>query len=189
MQNLGQRRKARLGACLRDATLAVVDRPRAIALLERNLAQFHAAGDQWGKCVALRVLGQTLLGARADAQALECARTGLALASMLDDRMELLMQLAGVATIALRMGEIAYATRLCGAIETLQAALGSGYVAASMWPPDQVLYARNNADLRARLGDSALAAAWAAGQALSTAEAVADALAFATEPQPAVSYG
>jgi tetratricopeptide (TPR) repeat protein len=182
---LGHKRMAGLGVCVRDAALARDDWGRAVALLEQDLAQFQVAGDEWGACIALHMIGLIMLQQGRAEQAWERYHQSLALAYAIDDRLGLPMRLAGLAAVALARGDDEQAARLCGAAEAIQEALGSGLVLTAMVPIDREHFARTLAEVRARLEDAALGQAWADGRAMSIAEAVAYALDDASHPPAA----
>jgi hypothetical protein len=79
--------------------------------------------------------------------------------------------LAGLAAVALAYEDGTRAARLWGAAEALREAAG-----VAMWAADQVEYERQRAALDAGMDERALAAAWAAGRALSLDQAIAEAL-------------
>jgi hypothetical protein len=91
----------------------------------------------------------------------------------------LLALLVGVAGLAVAQGRAGPAARLFGAVEGLRATIG--YSMRQRLRDD---YERDLATTRAALGEAVFAAAWAAGQALTLDEAVAEALA---EVGPATS--
>jgi DNA-binding CsgD family transcriptional regulator len=89
--------------------------------------------------------------------------------------------IAGMAGIAAEGGEHARAARLFGAAEANREARGIG-----LGPAARATYAARAAPARAALGEAAFAAQWAAGRALTLAEAVAEAMAvMAPPPEPA----
>jgi hypothetical protein len=80
--------------------------------------------------------------------------------------------LEGLAQAAAAQDEPARAARLGGAAEAARAALGRGVFLA-----DRAAHDRAVAAMRATLGEAGFARAWASGQRLSLAAAVAEALA------------
>jgi DNA-binding CsgD family transcriptional regulator len=71
------------------------------------------------------------------------------------------------------LGQPEQAARLFGATDTLFESIGS-----SIWPIDRIDYDANLAEVRARLGEDAFAAAFRVGQALPFARAIAEAFAL-----------
>jgi predicted ATPase/DNA-binding CsgD family transcriptional regulator len=81
--------------------------------------------------------------------------------------------LGGVAGMVALLGQPEQAARLFGATDTLFESIGS-----SIWPIDRIDYDANLAEVRARLGEDAFAAAFRVGQALPFARAIAEAFAL-----------
>jgi predicted ATPase/DNA-binding SARP family transcriptional activator len=79
--------------------------------------------------------------------------------------------LAGLAAVALASGHGPRAARLWGAAEALRQAAG-----VAQWAADQAEHERRMPLLRGALGADALAAAWAAGRALTPEQAIGEAL-------------
>ena len=86
-------------------------------------------------------------------------------------RPQILARLEGLAQVWLGLNQPERAGTLLGAASRLRAAMG-----APVLPVDRPGYDQTLGALRASLGDGALAAAWAAGEAISTDESVAYAL-------------
>ncbi|HEU5097404.1 MAG TPA: tetratricopeptide repeat protein [Roseiflexaceae bacterium] len=78
--------------------------------------------------------------------------------------------LAGMAAVALASEDATRAARLWGAAEALREAAG-----VALWAADRIEHERQLAKLRARLGEAALADAWAAGRALTPEQAIGEA--------------
>jgi hypothetical protein len=78
--------------------------------------------------------------------------------------------IAGMAGVVAAQGQGERAVRLLGATAAQFKAIG-----AAMWPADRIDYHRNEASIRAVLGEEAFAAAWAAGRALTLEQAIAEA--------------
>jgi hypothetical protein len=85
---------------------------------------------------------------------------------------DMALGLEGLAEVAAALGYAERAARLCGAVEALRATHG-----IARRPANQARYDRAVATARTALGEEVFAAAWAAGQALSVDDAVAEALA------------
>ena len=79
--------------------------------------------------------------------------------------------LTGFAALAQSQGQLGRATRLFGAAEALRASAGT-----RLAPVAHAEFDRNTVALRAQLGEAPFAAAWAEGQAMTRAAAVAYAL-------------
>ncbi len=157
---------------LTDDWLAQNDLAAAAATQAECLALFEELGDRWGTAHALKAHGD-VLSAGGDIHAAASAyRACLPLFSELGERQ-------GVARTLLRLSLTAVddaperAARLLGAAEGLRQSIGLNYV-----PADQTNYDWNLARARAALTDITFALAWAEGQAMSIAEAVA----YAREP-------
>jgi hypothetical protein len=82
-----------------------------------------------------------------------------------------LESLESLATIALAEGEPERAARLLAAAATLRSATRTPRL-----PQDRAQHEQDIANARSALGDDAFAAAWATGEAMPVAEAIADAL-------------
>lgn len=157
---------------LTDDWLAQHDLAAAAVTQAECLALFEELGDRWGAAHALKARGD-VLSAGGDVRAAASAyRACLPLFSEMGERQ-------GVARTLLRLSLTAVddaperAARLLGAAEGLRQAIGLNYV-----PADQANYDWNLARVRAALTDITFALAWAEGQAMSIAEAVA----YAREP-------
>jgi tetratricopeptide (TPR) repeat protein len=144
----------------------------ARAHLEESLALQRALGMTTFMMRSLYRLGWVarLQGAYAEARALYAA----SLTAIRDsgDRSILANVLVGLAGLAAAEGQAARAARLFGAVEAVRAAIGSVVL-----PAFRAGYDRGMAAARAALDEEAFAAAWAAGQAMTPEEAIADALA------------
>jgi hypothetical protein len=77
-----------------------------------------------------------------------------------------------MAHVAVAEGRVTLAARLCGAVSTWRREVG-----VPMQPCRRATYEDTLAGVRLALGDDAFAAAWAGGEALLLAEAIAEALA------------
>ena len=117
-------------------------------------------------------MGESLLGLGRPGEAAGWLRKGLAHSWRQGDRACTSYGLAGLGTAAALDEEPERAARLWGAAEALRAAIGCRPA-----PAARATYERAVALARAALGDDMFARAWAAGAALGTAQAVAEALA------------
>lgn len=155
---------------LTDDLLIQRDLPAAANAQAECLALFQELGDRWGTAHALKA-GGDVASARQDRRAaISAYRSSLTLFNEMGEQQ-------GMARILLRLALMTVdvaperAARLLSAAELLRQTIGLNYV-----PSDQADYERNLARTRAALTDAAFAQAWAEGQAMSVAEAVAYAL-------------
>ena len=148
------------------------DTAAAIALFEECLAVFQEVGDTRGVANALLNLGH----AQRDQQAFDPAgrryRESLAGYAALGDRPGAVRCLEGLAAVATAGGDARRAARLCGAAAAQRLAIG-----VPVPPSARANLERTTAGARAALGETAFAAAWAAGEALTPDAATAEALA------------
>ena len=100
-------------------------------------------------------------------------RESVGLSSALRDSWALVYGLVGLAGVASRRGEPERATRLFGATKVM----GEAASVTVAFPPAQVLYEQDLANVRAQLDADAFEMFWAEGRAMTVAEAVAQALA------------
>jgi non-specific serine/threonine protein kinase len=160
------------------ATLALQreDDAQAAVLADEALALFRELRDQDGIARSLLRLG-VVADHRGDADtALAHLSDSLAVFHSLGDKGQVAECLELLAGILGAHGKPEEAARLFGATEMLMETIG-------LVPPpaDRQDYARNVAAVRAGLGESRFAAAWAEGRALSFDEAFECALAAVTE--------
>ena len=146
-------------------------REQAAAWHEEALALFRALGDRHGIVTSLTNLGSVALARGDHARAAALLEEGLLLARDIGARDELTGVLECLAWVAAARGQPHRAAQIGGAAEVLLHALGVPLIPEQQAGHDQAVQA-----MRAALGDEALAAAWASGQALSLEEAVALAL-------------
>jgi predicted ATPase/class 3 adenylate cyclase len=152
------------------------DRERARHYYEGALEGFRALGDRRGIAntlgnlgIATRQEGDFPRAAGVHAEALE-------IAAEIGDQVGVAVGLEGVAAVAIAAGEPAGGARLLGAAEALRAALGSKI------PPDDLPdYEQATAAARSQLGDAHFAETWQAGGALTSDEAIREALAVAQQ--------
>ena len=155
--------------------------PRALACFEEGLALARELGDRLGSYKSLYNLA-LVAQARGDCdRAARLYAEGLRLADELGDAANLAYCLEGLAGVAAR-GEPERAARLYGSAEALLDTVGGP---RHPYVPDRSAHRGTVAALRARLGEEAYAAAWAAGRALPLERAVAYALAAEDAPPAA----
>jgi DNA-binding CsgD family transcriptional regulator len=142
-----------------------------VALAENTLAEslirFQALGHATSVARDLTVLAEIARQRGEYARATDLMQERLALTH---DVWGLHWALDGMAEILVDAGDHQRAARLCGAAEAAREAHGIG-----LTPTAQAFLAARVARIRVGLGESAFAAQWAEGRALSLAEAVADA--------------
>ena len=151
------------------------DFDRAEARLGEALARFRATGNAFGTALTLINLGRVALRRGDVARATELYAEGLALRWEDGDKISVASCLRGLAHAATGAGAYARGVRLFAAAEALREAIGTGDARTS------ARVAQALANCRDTLGETAYAAAWAAGRTLPLAEAVREAL-EATHP-------
>jgi non-specific serine/threonine protein kinase len=153
------------------AALLRGDHERAIAYLEDSLARYRALGSRLGSGRVLIHLGRTLAEGGEVERALPLLREALFLSQEAGNRWYLAESLEALADAA-GTGDAARAARLLGAAAALREAIG-----APVPPADRARHQRDLDALRANLGETAFAAAWASGRALTPGEVAAEAAA------------
>jgi non-specific serine/threonine protein kinase len=143
------------------------DGTRAVVILEEVLDRFRQGGYEWAVSGTLSGLGQAAVNRGDLTAAAAYYAESLALAKNREDRVGALFQTARLAAVD---GRAFVATRLLGAAAAL--AETAGY---PLRPADRARYQDAAVGARAVLGDANFEAAWAAGQLLSTEQAVAEA--------------
>jgi tetratricopeptide (TPR) repeat protein len=156
---------------LGNLLLAQGDAAGARASLDEALTIYRAYHYWTGADATLATLGRALeqLGDLEGARARQVAALRLRVDG---ERRAVPISLTNLARLDYRENRPARAARLMGAAEAIREATG-----ASISPSRRAEYERWVADVRAALGETALAEAWTAGRALSLEEAVALALA------------
>ena len=148
------------------------DLAKAAALGEQALGLARAEGDAFTTGFALHTLGLVALAVGDHARAGGRFAEALALDQAAGHREGVLHGLAGAAVLATGRGHAERAARLLGAAAGLAEEIGVRYAL-----PERAAYERAAAAARARLGESAFAAAWAAGAGMTEEQAVAEATA------------
>jgi predicted ATPase len=144
---------------------------RAQALYEEAVAEFEAAGDRLMLPNALRRLGHLALRQGDHARAATWYGECLARSLDIGDRRGTLASLVALAGVVAMRGRLAEAVGLLGAAE---AQLEAHQV--KLFPLDQAQYDRLVSELGRQLDGAAFAAAWAAGRAMTLAQATAAAM-------------
>ena len=139
---------------------------------EEALALRRALGHTWGVAHALNSLADVALAEGDYARAAELARECLVLRRAIGDRGNLALTLGELAGASAALGQPARAARLFGAAEELRESMGVRLAS----PTDRAEADQLAALARSALGAPGFAAAWAAGQQMTLAEAVSYAL-------------
>ncbi len=142
------------------ATAQRGDAERARELLEAGLAEHRLWGNDWGAAFALRALGELSRVAGDVARAAERFGECVALWERVGFRRGLAYGLVGLAAVAAATERPERAARLLGAADALGEAFG-----LALWASEREGYDATLAEARARLGETAFAAAFAAGRA------------------------
>jgi non-specific serine/threonine protein kinase len=148
---------------------------RALALLEESMTLSRAVGDRRGIARVLGYQAMVALYQRDYARAESLSRGSVALYRDLGDVWAMGRYLGVLAGATFALGEGERAARLFGAAAALHERLGT-----PLPPAIRPAYDRTIAALRRSLGETAFAAAWSAGGALSPEEMAALALGAAT---------
>ncbi|HEX5504168.1 MAG TPA: BTAD domain-containing putative transcriptional regulator [Thermomicrobiales bacterium] len=154
------------------------DDARAAAYYAEALALERELGDRQRIAVVLHNLGYMALHRGDPPGAARSFTAAYRINEEVGYKIGPLSLLEGLAAVAGAAGAPARAARLYGAWAALCAPPGTEF---KLHPPDQVEYERYAGAARAAVGETAWAAAWAAGGALPLDRAVAEALAFADE--------
>jgi predicted ATPase/DNA-binding CsgD family transcriptional regulator len=171
-----ERTIARTLLFLGDLCLRQGAHEQAATLLHEALGLYQGMGDSWSVAWALGALGD-LARLQGDHQrAVGLLQLSLALYQELDSKSEMPYTLEALAITAADQGQFRRAAHLWGAASGLRDA-----VHAHLQPSYVSEYAPTLEKVRAALGKDAFAIAWAEGQAMTLAEA----LALATEDTPA----
>ena len=159
---------------LGDSWLMTGDVADAVPVLDEALAMHRRLAYPNGFGIALgerahaaRMQGDQVLAARLFAESIAVA------AEIGSDRL-LLGAVAGLAGVALALGQPERAVRLLGAVEATRATSGIGRISHAAHT------ARILTEARTSLSEPVFVAAWEEGRALSFADALADALALAS---------
>lgn len=159
---------------LGEAAAEVPDLERATAYHEEAVSALRDVGTPWSLALATSCLGLVIL-ARGDAdRAEQLFRDSIANFSVIDDQWFVCHPLAGLAMVAERAAQPARAARLIGVVDAVCHAVASSLLQS---PGEAARYAATISATRAQLGDTAYAAAHAAGRALPLAAAIHEVLA------------
>jgi tetratricopeptide (TPR) repeat protein len=147
------------------------DDAQALALLNESVAWNRDMGGTWGLMWALHHLSAVVYAQGDDVRAMALLQEGLGLQQQLGQKRLIAGSLERLAGLAARQGQPARAARRFGAAAALRAALG-----APLPPGERADYDRDVAVAQAQLDAASFAIAWAAGQALTLEQAIAEAL-------------
>jgi predicted ATPase/DNA-binding XRE family transcriptional regulator len=149
----------------------------ARSTLEESLARFRELGNMNGSAEALLELGRAMHAQGDHTQAAAHFTESLKLfATVLGKQSSAVECMAGLAGATGVQGQPARAARLFGAAEALREVIG-----LPMDPTAQTAYARDLAAVRTQIDEASFAAEWAAGQAMTVEQAIAEALEYPTE--------
>jgi predicted ATPase/class 3 adenylate cyclase/DNA-binding CsgD family transcriptional regulator len=142
---------------------------KARPLIEEALALFRKGGDRHATALALSLLARVEARQGNHPAARALYKESLAMAARGVTGKELIPScLEGLAGVLASQGELARATWLWGAAETLRQALG-----VPIPPVERATYEQAVATARSQLGERAFAAAWAEGRTMSPEQALA----------------
>jgi non-specific serine/threonine protein kinase len=173
-----QRLSHRRGAALSFFHLGLLaygrGRPdRAAALLTEALGRHRDLADNYGVAISLNALGLVACDQGDYRRAIDSFRESLGAWRTIGTEEVLADWLAGVATLAVALGQGEWAVRLFARADALADALGYAFT-----PPERQRHERAAMTSRQALGDTAFDADWSAGRAASLTPTLADAEAF-----------
>jgi predicted ATPase/DNA-binding SARP family transcriptional activator/class 3 adenylate cyclase len=161
---------------LGDVALCQGDERAAEALYDESLALARELKDAWGIAAALNSLGDVARRHGEYDRARGLHTESLVIQRALGDKSGMAGNLEGLGGVARAQEQPARGAQLLGAAEAVREAIGAPLAGQARREWEQEV-----AEVRAALGEAALAAAWAAGRAMSLEDAVALAL---EEPGP-----
>ena len=157
------------------------DDKRVAELHTQGLAVFRAIGNKFSTAHALYRYGRDVaLPQHRYDEAIALFKEGLLLSRGARSRWQSQLCLEGLAQAASARGHYDHAARLFGAAEAQREIVGERYE-----PVDQDSHNQRVAPVRVTLGDTAFAAAWAAGRAMTMDQAVEYALGWEEPEKPA----
>ena len=154
--------------CLADSVYVQGDFSRASALLEEAVGITRSMGNLWGLGRRLARLGQVRQAQNDPEHAMALIQEGLTACRTAGDQWGTSMALVGLAGAASKRGDPQRAALLLGAVETQRNSIG-----AALWLVDQLEYEQNLAKVQGALTKEQFEAAWAQGQAMTLADAIA----------------
>lgn len=153
------------------------DYAQASRLHAESLALFRALESPYGVGRALHSLAETTRYGGDTSKARALYIESLTLARQIEDQHQVGLNLAGIAALAVAQARPARVARLMGAAEVLFEARNTPRSRA-----EQTDFEQTVAFARAQMNETALAIAWAEGRAMTLDQAIAYALAEASEP-------
>src|SRR5262245_21653140 len=160
------------------------DLDSARSFFEESLQAYQTVGDTNSAGVVINNLARVARDQSDWTNAVKLSSRSLSLMSEMVDVSGVAMALSNLAVLAQRTGDPLRAVRMFGAAEALrEAATGSAFLSVS--PAERALCEEAVQLARKAIGESAFAVGWAAGRALSFAEAVAAGLGPQSEPAAA----
>jgi predicted ATPase/DNA-binding SARP family transcriptional activator len=146
------------------------DHMRAGQFYEEGLALFRELGSSGDIARSIHNLGYVAQAQGDMDQARARFTESLGLFQERGNTRGIIECIAGKAGVLGAQGQGERAVRLLGATAAQLEAIG-----VAMWPADRIDYHRNEASIRAVLGEAAFATAWAAGRALTLKQAIVEA--------------
>jgi non-specific serine/threonine protein kinase len=160
------------------------DLASARAFFEESLQAHASLGDTNSVAVVTNNLARVARDQGDWTNAIKLSSRSLSLMSEMVDVSGVAMALSNLAVVAQRTGEPQRAVRIFGAAEALrESATGTVYLSVS--PPERAIYEASVQLARQAIGEQAFTVGWAAGRALSLADAAAAGLGAQSEPMPA----
>src|SRR5215213_7016076 len=147
----------------------------AVPMLDDALVRLRAAGPAWGMAMALGQRAHAALYQANPVLAAQFFRESIEAAREVGYERVTLGAVAGLAGVALAVGQPERAARLLGATEVARKAIGSGRIAHALHAERIVSAARE------ALGEPGFAQAFAAGGALTLDEAITEAVTLADD--------
>jgi predicted ATPase/DNA-binding CsgD family transcriptional regulator len=144
--------------------------------LTESLDLFRECGDRRSAPYTLNLLALVAWRRGERGRASSLLVEGLTLSRDLGTKLGVLNSFVALSTVAVTDAKFDSAARLLGAADAIRAAIGS-----PIQPVERPEIEAKSAAVRAALGDEAYAAAWKAGRALSSDDAIAEGLALAAE--------
>ena len=143
-------------------------------MLDEALAILRRLGSSWGLSTALAKRGHAALLLGNPVLAANLFAESIVVAEQMDDVRHILGAVAGLAGVALALGQPERAARLLGAVDAAKEA--SGIRRPALAP----LSERITREIQGQLTEPEFAVAWDEGRALRFADAIADALTLAS---------
>ncbi|MGH2616321.1 MAG: LuxR C-terminal-related transcriptional regulator [Thermomicrobiales bacterium] len=163
--------------CLAKCAFIQGDLPRAEALCEENLAVFSDIGDEYGLAATRLSLGWIRMAQGDPMRAVPLQASAVKGYQALGERLYVGASLESLAVALGGLGRAEWSARFLGAAQTLRTTVG-----APTFFADSAARDRAAAAALATLGESAFAAAWAAGAGASLGNIIAEASAFIATP-------